>query len=102
MVHGGCAITTPQPFKVTITDSCNDGIVASQFDVAIVLLYDLCLTVEGLSVVIGDKFVSFHDAVPFLCCLSVVLVLFVGWLFLCWLFVRSLVMFGNVFRLSAL
>lgn len=66
MVHCGCAVAVPQPFKLTMTDSCHDGVVASQFDVAVVLLDDFCLAVEGLSVAVGDEFVSFHGAVSFL------------------------------------
>lgn len=61
MVHGGHAVAAPKPFKLAVADSCNDGVVAPQFDVAVVLLDYLSLTIEGLAVVGGCEFVSFHD-----------------------------------------
>ena len=67
VVHCGHAVAAPKPFEFAIADSCDDGVVASQFDVAIVLFDYLCLIIEGLSVVCGDEFVSLHGALPFLC-----------------------------------
>ena len=66
VVHCGHTVAAPQPFEFAVADSCNDGIVALQFDVAIVLLDNLCLVIEGLSVIGRDEFVSFHGAASFL------------------------------------
>ena len=60
MVHGGHAVAAPQPFEFTVADSRHDGVITSQFDVSVVLLDYLCLTIEGLPVVSGNEFVSFH------------------------------------------
>ena len=61
MVHCGRTVAAPQPFEFAIADSCHDGVIASQLDVAIVLFDYLCLTVEGLAVVSGRQFVLLHS-----------------------------------------
>ena len=73
MIHGGCAITTPKPLKLAVADSCDDGVIAPQFDVTIVLFDYLCFTIEGLSVVGRCEFESFHDVASFLCSCSLVI-----------------------------
>lgn len=68
VVHGGCTVATPQPFKLTVADSCHDCFIASQLDNSVVMLNYFCLIVKGLSVVGGLQFVSLHDVASFLCC----------------------------------
>lgn len=67
MVHSGCAVSAPQPFKFPLADSCHNGIITSQLNVAVVLFNYFCLAVKGLSAVGGCEFKSFHDVASFLC-----------------------------------